>query len=316
MDSPRILLVVTGDLEKAALASALRSLFPTAHFEATKVQGFTSEKLPIPNEAIRGSRAETLVEDLLGAAVPKEPDGLPFDYAIAIEDVELENEDERHSDQGVHNILGHFRLAIDVVLEKKRTRAAPTVIPKGKARRYPLLDSDLLRRHFLQESCSFHLLRPMAEALFFGELPDAVSRAVGTGLPYPPIHFDPTICDIELFRVNDPKYLAATIDAETHLPKWATANRQRHPKHYLEYLLDPKGEKRRPYKEIEHGKSALAPLKWESVVSLPDHARMVRALLEDISDMVGVSLPWLDLAHCHPLTQRLPARSGLLRNLT
>lgn len=316
MSGPRILLVVTGDMERVGLAQALRSLFDSAHFDTVQVQGFTSNTLPEPNPALHASKAMPLVEDLLASAVPKEPGGLPYDYAIALEDVELANEDNQFSDAGVLRIQGHFRLAIDVYLQNKKTQAAPTVIPKGKARQHPPLDSDPLRRQFLQERCSLHLLRPMAEALFFGDLPDAVSRAIGLEHPSPPILFDPTICDIEQFQVNDPQYLGATIDTESHLPKWATANRQRHPKHYLEYLLDPEGQMSRPYIEIEHGKRALTQLKWASVVSLPDHARMVRALLEDISNMVGVSLPWLDLAHCHPLTQRRTARSRLLRNLT
>ncbi len=42
----RVLIVVTGDTEEAAFKDALGGLFPSAHFDVRKTQGFTSNRLP------------------------------------------------------------------------------------------------------------------------------------------------------------------------------------------------------------------------------------------------------------------------------
>src|SRR5262249_23320051 len=144
-------------------------------------------------------------------------------------------------------------------------------------------------------------------ALFFGEKA-AIERAAG-GAVLPAVHFDPAASDIERFETGDPAYLAKPQSDAW----WATPNRRRHPKHYIEYLLDPTGEMGKGYKEREHGKRALASLDWQSVVTTPVHAQMVRAFLDDIADMIGATLPWCTSGTCHPLMER--KRGGRLRNI-
>jgi hypothetical protein len=304
----RILLVVTGDLEEVALADALERLFPSATFGVRKTQGFTSTHLPRPAPGSTRSKAEAIVDRLLRAAAPREPGTPPYDYAVAVEDVELEN-DEAGSDEGILSILEHFKIGVDAVLRQMNAEQQTVVLPKGKAKRAPSVATDADRRRFLQERCSFHLLRPMAESLLFGE-PAAIERAAGRGATLPAVRFDPASCDIERFETDDTNYLGVEDNAE--IP-WAKANRRRHPKHYLQYLLDPSGTAWRAYKEKEHGKRALATLDWQRVVAPPLHARMVRSLVDDIADMLGIRLPWCAADRCHPLTRR--KQGGWLRNV-
>jgi hypothetical protein len=310
----RILLVVTGDLEEVALGEALRTIFPSATFGVTKAQGFTSTRLRRPTPGAIRSRAENLAEGiaakLLRAAAPHEPGSLPYDYAVAVEDVELENDPEEDTtDEGVACILAHLALGVEAALRHMNSEQRTIVLPRGKAKHAPSVAPDADRRRDLRERCSFHLLRPMAEALFFGE-PAAIGRAAGRTEGLPPIRFDPALRDIERFETDDAGYLAV---ADNPVIPWATANRRRHPKHYLQYVLDPSGTVWRAYKEREHGKRALAALDWQAVVAPSVHARMVRALLADVADMVGASLPWCAAGPCHPLTQR--RSGGCLRNV-
>jgi hypothetical protein len=309
----RILLVVTGDLEEVALAAALRRLFPSTYFGTTRTSGFTSRRLLMPAPGFQDSKAEDLVDNLLGAAIHPERGVPAYDYAVAFEDVELHNETEeaesaaRAPDEGIQCILEHVKLAVDAVLKRKNDEQSTIVAPKGKAKWAPSIATDEDRRWFLRERCSFHLLRPMAEALFFGE-PAALQRAAGNGVKLPPVHFDPSVRDIEAFQTDDPTYLAKP---HGEAP-WAKVNRRRHPKHYLSYLLDPTGSVLRPYRETKHGKRALEQLDWHTIVAPSGHARMVRALVDDIADMLEVALPWC-AGPRHPATQRV--RGGRLRNL-
>lgn len=154
----------------------------------------------------------------------------------------------------------------------------------------------------------------MVESLFFGD-PAAIDHAAGRFLP--PFRFDPALHDIEAFVTADPTYLKPEDGwippgARREAP-WAKANRHRHPKHYLQYLLDPSGIVFRAYKEKDQGKAALEALSWERVVEPAPHARLVRALLDDIAHMVGSRPPWLKPGPLHPLTCLKPG--GTLRNI-
>jgi hypothetical protein len=191
------------------------------------------------------------------------------------------------------------------------------VLPRGKAKHTPPPSTDLERRRFLRERCSFHLFRPMPEALFFGD-PAGLKNVGGPGAALPRVYFDAGACDIEAFVTDDPGYLTPP---EGWIPTgysaaapWARQRRERHPKHYIEYLLDPSGTVLRPYIEKEHGARALRALDWRSVVRHADFACMVRALLDDIADMVASPLPWIASQPLHPLTCRKPG--GRLRNLS
>lgn len=316
--SARVLLVVTGDLEEVALGDALKSVFPTLDFRTKRARNFTTGDVGLVDLTVAASKSEDLVERLLSAMVPEVPGEAPFDYAIGFEDVELLNDPlTEPRDAGIERILGHLRHGIDLVLRRpSQPSLSSVVIPKGYARKAPPSPTLEARRQFLRERCSFHLFRPMPEALFFGA-PQGVQSAAGPHIALPPVHFDRFVTDIEAFVTNDPGYLAPPDnwkpEGALRSAPWAKANRARHPKHYVEYLLDPTGTARRAYKEKEHGARALSALCWKDVVSPPNHAQMVRALLDDLADMAGTPLPWLGAHAMHPLTCRKP--KGRLRNL-
>lgn len=315
----RILLVVTGHMEQIALGVSLGRLFPDAEFHATLAQGFTARPLQDPNPALPKSKAAELVHKLMGAALPATPGGMPYDFAIAVDDVELANEPETGPpDVGVQRIVAHFQQGVDLKLRElasPHSRQAP--ISQGKARQHPPAPSnDGERRRFLRERCSFHLLRPMAEALLFGD-PRGPYNAADAGVVLPAVCFNPRACDIEAFQTADPAFLGHPDGyrppGQNAEAPWAKARRARHPKRYLQYLLDPTGTIQCPYKEVEHGARALSALAWEQVVAPEPFAQMTRALLDDIADMVGVSLPWLSNKPLHPLTCR--KSQGRLRNV-
>ncbi|MEZ4311616.1 MAG: hypothetical protein R3F14_26590 [Polyangiaceae bacterium] len=155
----------------------------------------------------------------------------------------------------------------------------------------------------------------MVESLFFGERAgetwSALKRA---GAVRDPV-FDPAVTDIEHFVTADKEYLTSGADASwtsgaAREPTW----RARHPKHYLSFLCDPAGQSTRLYKERDGGRSALSSLDWESVVAPSHHARMVRSLLSDVADMVGMAHSFLDAGAQHPLT--CLKAGGVLRNIS
>lgn len=72
--SPRILLVVTGDLEELAFKPALEKVFPTAYFETRRVSGLTSQgSLVASDSRPGGAKAYPIVNELLGAPLPRYP---------------------------------------------------------------------------------------------------------------------------------------------------------------------------------------------------------------------------------------------------
>jgi hypothetical protein len=161
----------------------------------------------------------------------------------------------------------------------------------------------------------------MVESLFFGEhrkesksgqiIWDALRRA-GSGCE--PV-FDASTVDIEQFETADSRFIDFSGDASWASGKAADPNwRSRHPKHYVTFLCDPQGKQWKPYKETSGGKAALEAIDWQSVVTPPAHACLVRAMLEDIASMVGVHVPWLEQGNLHPLTCRKP--KGILRNIS
>lgn len=316
--SLRILLVVTGDLELEALASSLSGLFPGVHFEARMTTGLTGpagNSLRPPNRELGDAKGVDIITELLGAAIAPTPGAQGFDFAIALDDVELVNEAEAptNPDAGIATIIDHIALSVDIALAQAHDPPAQQ-IPKGHASKDFRFTSNADRRKFLQERCSFHLLRPMVESLFFGD-PAVIFPADHPR--HAAIRFDPTEQDFEAFSTDDPDYLASPdgwipAGARGAAP-WAKANRRRHPKHYLQYLRDPTGTVRRPYSERKDGTSMLRALSWKQLVAPALHARMIRTFLNDIADMVGNRPPWLTAEALHPLTQNRPR--GRLRNV-
>lgn len=120
-----------------------------------------------------------MVAELVAAIEPGQK-GRPADFACVIEDLELKN------DHQPSLVIQIFREAVRRYLD---TYPWPTARSRNEA----------FTR--VRERCSFHLLRPMTEAYFFGE-PAALRRA---GALQPPQL--PAGLDLEQFRTADQAFL-------------------------------------------------------------------------------------------------------------
>ncbi len=306
---PRIRLVVTGKVEEVALAPALRQLFPEVELETVKKDAATTNRLERPMGTAHRDFLRLVDEMLAAGDVERVPGGEPFDHVVVVDDLELANADQAEI------VVEHMSFAVQARLAELAAGGAVPAFPRGRNKRWKFLGDDAGRRRYLRERCSFHLLSPMVESLFFGERSGTTWPALGrAGAGRDPI-FDPAVTDIEQFVTTDVDYLgfvgmAGWTAGQAADPAW----RARHPKHYVSFLCDPMGRTFRPYKEKEGGKAALEALAWPSVVGPPQHACMVRALLADVAAMAGVDLPWLAQGTQHPLTRM--RSGGVLRNIT
>jgi hypothetical protein len=275
---PRVALVVTGDLEQRGLAASLARVFPEAdfHIEA-KLNGFTTGTLP----NVGAAPIPTLVDKLaaaLVAAVDPGRTGTPSDLAIAIDDLEIANLHQ----PGV--VVATFRDAVTRYVNGKWPSTA------RQQRAYALL----------RERASFHLLSPMPEAYFFSD----TSALAAAGVSASP-QLAPGV-DLEDFTVVDAPYLAAP----TGSPGWAKSNRARHPKHYLQYLIDPTEGLR--YRETQQGLAALGRVEWAALSGKhPTHLRLLRSLLLDLSHGLGQQAR-IPAGPDHPATAL--KQPGVLRN--
>ena len=184
--------------------------------------------------------------------------------------------------------------------------------------RWPAKDNAFDRlREDLHSKVSFHLMAPMTEAYFFAE-PQAFARATAPGPDHATL-FDADRADAESFLVDDPAYLIPS-DLPKKDHRWRRANRRVHPKHYLEYLTDPRLDNNPRYDELTLGCEALKQLAWGPMLtSSPTALRFARSLFTDLAEMLGespegCSLADIDAGTCHPLTWP-PPRNRVLRNL-
>jgi hypothetical protein len=281
--SKRVGLLVTGRCEQLGLPAALAKAFghrADVTFQALgEYASFTSEDVSIG--ALRGIPANGRrgpVEKLARALVHEGVHGT-CDLAIAIDDLELVNHG-RASD-----VRGFFADAIE-------REAADLTIPE---------------RERVAKRCSFHLLAPMVESYFFGERA-GIDRALAAAhsLSTPPW----SICGatLEDFATDDSAYvdraLAADLSKKDRADKnlaWRAANRERHPKHYLEFLCryTPFG-----YREGKSGVAALEELAFADVIAAG--APMLEAMLADIEDALELPADFDGMV--------VPSR-GILRNL-
>ncbi len=281
-------LIVTGEMEKKALANALNKVFPTISFETKfddEFAGFTSSNvLQAPTSSGFQRNIDKFASELVAAVDPGRR-GIPADMAIAIDDLELENINHEKA------VAECFREAVIRCVEN----------------RWPSRKRQGVCFQKVRERCSFHLFVPMTEAYFFGET-NALKRAgaernsmvSGKGM------------DVENFRVtNDPDYLNA-VKGEFY---WAIDpnKRNRHPKHYLQYLCDPEGSKARKtcYRETKGGVRALQTLDWNSVLKNSQYVMFLRSLFEDISDKFGLKNSYP--GECSPITRF--GKDSVLRNI-
>lgn len=313
-----IQLVVTGDLEER-LPDVLGRLFPDADFPPVqRALSFTATSIGAPAPLPAGSLPDVLKGfELMSrtlAAIDPGSHGNPADYAIAIDDLEVENRgNEAAVIDHVRFLLGHL---IDRGPHDRKGNPLVSVRPDEPDRGISRpLKTPQRRRDALRERCSFHLVAPMIEAPFFADF-----AAVRSGLDRRPVaapNFDPATEDCELFATSDPGYLAPPDDwrapGQSFAASWARANRRHHPKHYLEYLLDPGGLERRPYREKVDGALILAQLDWRSVFSVAAHATLLRSLIDDVAGMCGAPRPAWAAGDLHALTR--VRHGGILRNI-
>ena len=210
--------------------------------------------------------------------------GKPADYAFALEDLELANDDQP---QQVVNV---FREAVRTCL--------------------PHLYDTALRQNRCETQvvlrCSFHLLRPMIEAYLFAD-PEALRRA---GVKQAPALLADH--DLEDFETDDQRYRSIISGSPEN-----SALRLRHPKWYLRWLCDPTGEPRKKaFRETREGVAAVRELDWNRVLGQPGRCPFLRSFVVDLADALELALPFPD-GDCHPLTARHNPgqRDPVLRNI-
>lgn len=290
-----ISLLVTGVTEHTGLPDSLRQVFPSARFRigngGRRLDGFTSHRLK-PLTGPR-PRAESYLDEFAARLVAETypgRDGKPADLIVGVDDLELENMDQPE-------------LVVRLLREAVQAHVERSFQGNTRARVYERL----------QNHCSFHLLKPMVEAYFFGE-PAALDRA-GRALERTCL-FGAESCDVEDFAVDDPAYMQVA-EAANDKRDWRHGRQQRprHPKKYLQFLCDPAGDGKTTYRESRGGAEALKRLAWEQVLR-PGHVAYARALLADIAREVAPAPPvQAVLESTSPCATWPPPRQPLLRNL-
>lgn len=292
----RIKLIVTGDMEKAALHQSLKRFFPENRKNKAviwdtprKAQCVTSS--PLRPLAVGASPSNPMIE--LAKAMIAETitgkRGEAADLVIVIDDVELGNLGQEAV------IAGHFCAAVNRVIADKN---------------HDSNTEDRLREQ-LQQKCSFHLLKPMVEAYLFGD-PAALGLA---GVPngVNPCLVHPT--DVEQFESNDSLWLpichAENAKKQQQNKHWW--RNELHPKRYLEHLTE---HGHVIYEETTNGKYALVALNWNQVPKCQPDAPIIRSLFEDLSDWFGIANPIGGQTHpsFYPMTT-VNRANLLLRNM-
>ena len=292
----RIRFVVTGDLERKAIAGSISARFPPTDGDGNPVAWLRAQKVPaatthrLAASAAPSGTMKALARRVIAEAAEGE-DGSPADLIIAVDDLELHNIDQPAV------VCDHFQRAMEIEIEdRKLSQAAEQRLRKN-----------------IRERCSFHLLCPMVEAYFFGE-PEALTRA-GCA---PGVELLLVKEDLEDFECRDPLWLPnctaenqRKIQPPNPMPWW---REERHPKHYLEHLVARNGGF---YDEVLGGNEALKVLDWHRVASGAQSVSFARALFEDVADFFGVANP---LGQGEPASLTYPERKVdrstlLLRNL-
>lgn len=297
-----IQLIVTGNLEKKALAGSLGKLFdallPTTgggRYEwlpTEKINGATG--FPLPDLVVGQPHKSMLAmaNKMLAALEPGKDRQRQPDLIVLIDDVELGN-------LGRESVLAnHFKAALQLLVQEK----------------FPLqADADRIFAA-LREKCSFHVLKAMPEAYFFAD-----ANLANHGAPIAAAQWQGNPpADVETMQTTDPNpewnHFCTWKDKQQqcHIPAWAT---RKHPKAYLEHLQKTTGIE---YDEVDQGATWLQELNWNTVgQSGNDCVLCARALFQDLADWFGVANP-LGSGGTHP--SFYPARNVrpdqlLLRNM-
>lgn len=298
----RVLLLVTGRCEEKALGSALSRLFPDVIFDPVYLEGFTSnpvtEDLP-PSTTGVPTKVETIAGELVAAIEPGQRASKPYDFAFALEDLELCNASQPE------RVVNLMREAVSRHLE---TASFASESSRSKAR-------DRARTR-----CSFHLFVPMVESYFFGEA-DTKLGALRRAGACQDSAFVPAECDIEKFYMGKTEFVNRErypdgLKQGSRAVAWTKPQREQHPKHYLSFLCEP--DLATPgqgiYQETRGGAEALRLIDWVQVLKISAHGTYLRSFIADLADALGRPMPLPgDLA---PLTApKVGNRDSLLRNL-
>jgi hypothetical protein len=326
----RIALIPTGVMELGGLAESLKASFggehefvavpfvPEAPGEKAKAfAGFTSNGVNPAHASMAESPVRLLVAELAQQVYPRARRGRTepaADLAIVIDDLELENVGNEVA------VVGTFRDAV----ERHIAEAGPAT------------DRSELRR-CLREHGSFHLISVMAEAWFFADPNGMALNGVPAGRTAQMV----AGIDPEAFVTADPGYLtdhgsgcATLVAALSHPrkrpqytkapwvltpdPRYPHRIREKHPKHYLEWLCRDVSHKRcTTWREVGVGSDALARLNWSAVLANPQHCGFARSFIEDVALTLGVGVPGASGARHEAHTRFLgpTATTAVLRNI-
>jgi hypothetical protein len=293
----RVKLVVTGDLERKALGTALERCFVAtstrsdiAFLPPRKVQGITTMPLPSDDDVVVPRNVDGLARAMI-AEVWEGADGKPSDLVVAIDDLELANQTHPH------RVTSWVRRGVQRELDRRSQDLG-------------LKAAERLRT-LVHERCSFHLLAPMIEAYFFADR-SALQRA-GAASDYLPQLARP---DVEDFETVDPAFLpiARGENERRHALGYHWWRHERHPKHYLAHLCGQNGG---IYQETSAGSRALAELRWASLPADATALAFARALFQDLADAFAVDNPMGmgELASATYPMRAKPRAELLLRNL-
>jgi hypothetical protein len=270
----RVRLVVTGDLEKAALGASLQRALRDAGADVTfdpplllAGGGMTTAPLPDPsNPATRTPTPMRLMARALVTETFLAPSRILPDLVVGIDDLELANVHQPHV------VAAWLRRALKEHLAERFSK--------------PGTEAEAARvREALRARCSFHLLVPLAEAYLFGEEAALARAGVAQGTP---VHRIGT--DVEAFETDDPGFLPDALQRNAEQvargnPWW---REERHPKRYLEFLLGLSGG---IYVETQGGARALATLDWTTVGADAAAVTSARALFQDLSNALDIANP-------------------------
>jgi hypothetical protein len=311
--SPTIHLLVTGKTEQLGLADSLMRVFPAEirpvkSLEFAEPQGFTSARVrPFAELSALERMESTLVSfaKTLVAEVCPGRTGTAPDLVVGIDDLELVNADQPEQ------VARTLRDAVCAHVEANWSGS----------RRERVYAS-------LRERCSFHLLRPMVEAYFFGEAAALVRAGRAEGRTS---RFSCEDCDPELFSVgmaDDPDYHAIPEPPRTDTQRrsikrkeksdWRrnVAVRARHPKKYVQFLCDALGDGNSSYSEATGGAHALRHLAWQDVMRRAEQVAYAQALFVDIAQLVAPRPEYGFLRERTPVCATWPPpRDHVLRNL-
>jgi hypothetical protein len=306
-EAVEIKLITTGKTEYQALGASLKALFPmhefsllTARLPGVPFDGFTST----PCEPLMVKQAVKTNLDFIASSAAAAAGVSGVDGVLILEDLELANEG---SPQTVTEVV---RLAF--------TRHVDTLSAKSK---------DRVRRA-LREKVSFHLAVPMLEAWFFAD-PRGLKNL---GVSASSSEFSVS-CNgkYEEFCTDSPPYIAdmgqqcsvwnaIPIDRRTKRdrPPWLMEQevRARHPKSYIQWLMrDPFAKKCTNYKETINGVTALERFDWLTTLLPPNELPYLRALVEDLANLLGVEIDLPPGKSCDLTSCRQLNRNAVLRNV-